>query len=261
MSIGKDCLAACSDEDFRKLGIFARGDIIALRTFGQGKSTSYVANGEERIQKFKHYLQNNDWLGGGEPEAKKEPKGRFKGEKTVLKKKDLNFRLGWKHYKDREKGFVQMKANQGGGVRKKALPRDASIAECKKIIVEIFFPSGTNGSITLDNVDFYVGNVHDEKVESIKIEGVEVDFSPALYKSHYGFKEPSLYLMTKEVLSNTSDEVSDIEDTHLSDDEFEDISRICMRPPNELAIPKEPKAGPSRAPMDADRPHEINPCK
>ena len=206
----KASINGSSDDDLKNLGLSARGDIAALRMFAKQSGTKEKER-SEKIGRLKRWLE--------EPERK--------STRQDNKRETLVFSFGWKHFQS-GKGYVQKKKPQGGGVRKKALPKKASVDEVLQILKETFFPHGENMGLSLSDCTYFLGNYKGELINKLTENGKEIAFTPEKYKPVTGFTVPSIYLMTKETFP-----VSISDDDESSSEDFPTMSEIITSTPEQ----------------------------
>ena len=97
-------------------------------------------------------------------------------------KNDITFSVGWKHFQEDKKAYVQVKKPMGGGTRKLKLMPDASAAEVTEVIKNVFFPGGRNKKVNVNDLTIKLASYEEELIDDLKDEdGIKFQFSPAAY--------------------------------------------------------------------------------
>ena len=188
-------ITTATDNDLRSIGLQAKGDILALRSFC--KRAEISKEKQSKIDSLMKYLK--------EPKRSKKEASK-KEAPSKPSKAELRCSLGWKHFNTKENAYVQKKVNQGGGTRKVKLARQMDEAEVLEKLKSVFFPAGSNGDLELKHLYCNLANFMDLPVSPLlDKDGNKQAFTVGLYKQMTGLTEPSLYLLTREKEIEKSD--------------------------------------------------------
>ena len=113
-------------------------------------------------------------------------------------RKSRKITLGWMHYSSKEKRFVTVRLNNGGGTRRIDVPFDSTkqdlIAEGKKL----FFPGGQSTYGKEEEMLFNLANFRAETVEeNIQTDETTADFTIQRYIEKHKLTLVRLYLTSK----------------------------------------------------------------
>ena len=120
-------IATATDNDLRSIGLQAKGDILALRSFC--KRAEISKEKQSKIDSLMKYLK--------EPKRSKKEASK-KEAPSKPSEAELRCSLGWKHFNTKENAYVQKKVNQGGGTLKVKLARQMDEAEVLEKLKSVF---------------------------------------------------------------------------------------------------------------------------
>ena len=189
-------IATATDNDLRSIGLQAKGDILALRSFC--KRAEISKEKQSKIDSLMKYLK--------EPKRSKKEASK-KEAPSKPSKAELRCSLGWKHFNTKENAYVQKKVNQGGGTHKVKLARQMDEAEVLEKLKSVFFPAGSNGDLELKHLYCNLANFIDLPVSPLlDKDGNKQAFTPLLDKD--GNKQT----FTTEDFSEDAEEYEDVLD-------------------------------------------------
>lgn len=191
-------MRTATDADFQALGLLRRGDILALRSF---VPMSHKAK-EERKTKL---LKLTHLLGTTSTKSKAaSSRGRSSPSDDDFQsapcKKIQSFKkiqIGWQHYNEKEKRYVSVRLNKGGGTREISVPMQSSSGDVLPLMKEVYFPEGISTFGEADVMTFKVANFKGEEVEE--------QFTLANYNAKYKLTKVRLYLLTRNIDEDYSD--------------------------------------------------------
>lgn len=196
-----------SEKDLQDMGL-VKGEQLKLQAFCRRDNTLR----EDRLKALKKIIEEGK--DSRKPTPKNVEPGRGKTVSNKAMKATLKFEFRWKH--EINGHYKLIREGQGGGVRKKDIPRNSTAYECLKVGQDFFFPDGKNNEGELDDM---VVNLADFKGDIIDLMG---PFTAESYKAQNGLHTARLILLTKEKFTLVP------ESPHVSSDEDEsELSEIA----------------------------------
>ena len=193
-----------TEESLQDLGLTAKGDIFAVKAFCQWRTQSHDPK-EEDYEDRKRKLVEELKKGREKGKHKKTEAANSvtnnldsdsdqRATKGPSARKSRKITLGWMHYSSKEKRFVTVRLNNGGGTRRIDVPFDSTkqdlIAEGKKL----FFPGGQSTYGKEEKMLFNLANFRAETVE----EHIHTaDFTIQRYIEEHKLTLVRLYLTSK----------------------------------------------------------------
>lgn len=190
-----------SNKDLEEMGL-VKGEQVKLRAFCRRTGDSVR---EEKLKSLKKIIEEGK--DSRKPTPKNVEPGRGKIVSTKTTKATLKFEFRWKHAQTNGQ-YKMIKERQGGGVRKKDIPRNYTAYQCLKVAQDFFFPDGKSTEGELENM---VADLADFKDDVIDLMG---SFTAESYKATNGLHTPRLVLLSKEKYVAVSDS-----SPHISSDE------------------------------------------
>ena len=105
--------------------------------------------------------------------------------------------LGWLHYSDKQKRYVAVRQNKGGGTRDISLSIDATADSIIEIGKELFFPGGVSSFGSIDAVQFTLANYKEDTVSNVVVGGSILPFTLQRYLNATKLPRARLYLASK----------------------------------------------------------------
>ena len=202
----KSAVLLMSDEQLASMGVSTIGDRLRLKAFcSSGASTSRgpdsSADKQAKIDRVKALLQ----------QSKRDKKSNANSDSSssaskARKKETLKLDFGWKHWSNGK--YKQKRSDRGGGKRRIDVSRDAGYDECLRIAKKLFFPRGLSSEGPEDDMHFVLANYADLPVNDLGDDSESMPFSAGKYKEITGFTLPSIYLLSRSLLSD-DDNASD----------------------------------------------------
>lgn len=179
-----------SDSDLEMLGLTRRGDLLALRSYVEATGSSSDACEERKAKKIK-LLQ----LAKDIKTSKKEGNSTssiLPKTTTINKEKHCSrkIQIGWLHYSSREKRYIFVRYNKGGGSREISMSLTANDKDVINKAKELFFPSGKSFHGEAIDMTFSLGRFDCTAIQDEK-------FSLGKYIEENKLTRVRLYLMSK----------------------------------------------------------------
>lgn len=188
--------AHATDEELRALGLRKRGDLINLRRFCVEKVQE--AQNKERLNEKKDLLEKvlekNKSKRRLETFSSLPHKRRGKAPEGSGTKR---VQLGWLHYSDKQKRYVAVRQNKGGGTRDIFLSIDATADSIIEIGKELFFPGGISSFGSIDTMEFTLANYKEDTVSNVVVGGSVLPFTLQRYLNATKLPRARLYLASK----------------------------------------------------------------
>lgn len=125
--------------------------------------------------------------------------------KDVIKTKKVQ--LGWKHFRDEDNTYVQVPLSKGGGTRTVDVPVDTTRSDLREISKDLFFPLGKSIFGTADEMLVDLSNFKDDKInETIQVGDSIMPFNITNYMEAHKIKNVRIYMRTKKICTDESDE-------------------------------------------------------
>ena len=126
-------MAFAKDGALQELGMSAKGDLLAMRAFCEGKFNAKVSEKESLKKKLL-----DQQLSKRKKKISEAPGSSTRSIKEK-KVKTRRVQLGWLHYKPEKGRYVMVRTSDGGGTRDVDLPRDSTKEDIVDYCVGIFF--------------------------------------------------------------------------------------------------------------------------
>lgn len=185
-------MRTATDADFQALGLVRRGDILALRSFVP-MSHKAKEDRKTKLLKLTHLLgttsSKSKAASSRERSCPSDDDSQSKSCKKIQSFKKIQ--IGWQHYNEKEKRYVGVRLNKGGGTREISIPMQSSCAEVLPLMKEVYFPDGISSFGDADVMTFKVGNFKGEEVDE--------QFTLANYIAKYKLTKVRLYLLTRSI--------------------------------------------------------------
>lgn len=197
---------SANDDVLKKLGLITAGDRLSLRGFCS--TAQDVQKNTEKESKRRRLLEA--FLSSRKDRSKKlmtssvnkEQKKKIGKEKQKTKR----IQVGWKHFREEAEDHVLVPLSKGGGSRYATLPISSNRMEIMKLCQSIFFPNGKSHYGEASEMDFAIGNFHNERVGvTLEVNGTEVPFNIGNYMEAFKLKDVRLYLLSKKVASSSEE--------------------------------------------------------
>ena len=190
-----DCesVTSATDGDLHELGLIAKGDILALKSFCKTRPSKESRDDKKR--KLIDMIKGNNKSAGRKAKIDSTEKA---------KEKDRKVSVGWLHYNECSNRYALVRASKGGGSRQISIPLKSSKKDMIALLRDLYFPNGKSQH----GLDFDLG---DFKYEIIDPPGA---FTLQSYLTAHKLQRPKLFLMTKTRVDNcidNSDSTSDEE--------------------------------------------------
>ena len=195
-----DCesVGSASDEDLQELGLIAKGDILALKSFCKTRQSKESRDDKKR--KLIDMIKGNNKSGGRKEKVESTEKA---------KEKDRKVSVGWLHFDKTGNRYALVRAAKGGGSRQISIPLKSSKSDMITLLKDLYFHKGKSQHGDVHSLEF---NLDDFKYEIIDTSGA---FTLQSYLTAHKLQRPKLFLMTKEINEddsiNNSDSASDEE--------------------------------------------------
>lgn len=190
-------IAHATDEELRSLGLRKRGDLIRLRRFCVEKIQE--SENKEKLNKKKELLEkileNNKSKRRMETSSSL-PHKRSRG-KAPEGSGTKKVQLGWLHYSEKQKRYVAVRQNKGGGTRDISLSTDATADSIIEFGKELFFPSGISSFGSIDIMEFKLANYKEDIVSNVIVGGSAFPFTLQRYLNATKLPRARLYLASK----------------------------------------------------------------
>lgn len=125
-------MAFAEDGALQELGMSAKGDLLAMRAFCEGKFNAKVSEKESLKKNLDQQLSKRK-------KKISEAPGSSTGSIKEKKVKTRRVQLGWLHYKPKKGRYVMVRTSDGGGTRDVDLPRGSTKEDIVDYCVGIFF--------------------------------------------------------------------------------------------------------------------------
>ena len=206
-----DPVAICGADDkiLEDLGLCAKGDICALRSFCQDSQTSSTPttsaspenSREERKRKLLSILQSGKKTRLKQNDAEISKEKKLSGATGCqVKGKTRRIQLGWLHFNKKEERYIHVRTTNGGGTRNMDFPAGFTKDKVLHAAIDIFFENGQSKFGFANDMDFDIANFKMEKVNEILKDnnGNENPFTIQGYFQCYKLSKARIYLMSKE---------------------------------------------------------------
>ena len=105
--------------------------------------------------------------------------------------------LGWLHYNDKQKRYIAVRQNKGGGTRDINLSPDATADIIIETGKELFFPDGVSAFGKAECMEFTLANYKEDIVANVVVGGAAVPFTLQRYVNATKLPRVRLYLASK----------------------------------------------------------------
>ena len=189
--------AHATDEELRALGLSKRGDLIRLRRFCVEKVQE--SENKEKLNEKKDLLEKI--LEKNKSKRRLEtvsslPHKRSRG-KAPEGRGTKRVQLGWLHYSDKQKRYVAVRQNKGGGTRDISLSIDATADSIVETGKELFFPGGISSFGSIDMMEFTLANYKEDTISNVVVGGSVLPFTLQRYLNATKLPRARLYLASK----------------------------------------------------------------
>lgn len=189
--------AHATDEELRALGLSKRGDLIRLRRFCEEKVQE--SESKERLNEKKDLLEKI--LEKNKSKRRLETVSSLPHKRSRRKAPEgsgtKRVQLGWLHYSDKQKRYVAVRQNKGGGTRDISLSIDATADSIIETGKELFFPGGISSFGSIDMMEFTLANYKEETVSNVIVGGSVLPFTLQRYLNATKLPRARLYLASK----------------------------------------------------------------
>jgi hypothetical protein len=209
-----DAICGADDKLLEDLGLCAKGDICALRSYCQGWNSSSTPSGsftqtpescrQERKRKLMAILQSGKKTRLKQNVAETSTKSKktnnvVTGSSVQMKEKTRRIQLGWLHYNKKEDRYIHVRATNGGGTRNMEFPAAYTKENVLQAAIGIFFENGQSKFGFANEMEFDLANFKMEKVDVLRDnDGVENPFTIQGYFQCYKLSKARIYLMSKD---------------------------------------------------------------
>lgn len=237
-----EAICAASDELLVDLGLDAKGDICALKSFCCNSGVaSKVTDSDTKFKKGENSREDRKRKLLAILEAGK--KTRLKQKKTteenpkvpVVREKTRRVQLGWLHFDRKQNRYVPVRTSRGGGTRNIDFPSNAKKDQVMQASINIFFENGQSTFGSSTDMQFNIANFKMNQIDTLKDEnGKEDKFSIQGYFDCYKLSKARVYLMSKGMEIGNVDkpqlrpeETSKDKNQELTDSEMDpEVSRV-----------------------------------
>ena len=115
--------------------------------------------------------------------------------------------FGWLHYNDKQKRYIAVRQNNGGGSRDIYLSPDATADIIIETGKELFFPDGVSAFGKAEFMEFTLANYKEDIVAKVVVGGAAVPFTLQRYVNATKLPRVRLYLASK--MKQCESQVSD----------------------------------------------------
>ena len=189
--------AHATDEELRALGLSRRGDLIGLRRFCVEKVQE--SENKERLNEKKDLLERI--LEKNKSKRRLETVSSLPHKRSRRKAPEGSgterVQLGWLHYNDKQKRYVAVRQNKGGGTREISLSIDATADSIIETGKELFFPGGISSFGSIDMMEFTLANYKEDTVSNVVVGGSVLPFTLQRYLNATKLPRAGLYLALK----------------------------------------------------------------
>jgi hypothetical protein len=209
-----DAICGADDKLLEDLGLCAKGDICALRSYCQGWNSSSTPSGsftqtpescrQERKRKLMAILQSGKKTRLKQNVAETSTKSKktnnvVTGSSVQMKEKTRRIQLGWLHYNKKEDRYIHVRATNGGGTRNMEFPAAYTKDNVLQAAIGIFFENGQSKFGFANEMEFDLANFKMEKVDVLRDnDGIENPFTIQGYFQCYKLSKARIYLMSKD---------------------------------------------------------------
>lgn len=189
--------AHATDDDLRALGLTKRGDLICLRRFcmaklQESKSKERMNEKKDLLEKILERNKSKRRLETSSSLPHKRNKGKAPGGSGMKR-----VQLGWLHYNNKQKRYIAVRQNKGGGTRDIYLPPDATADNIIETGKELFFPNGVSSFGKADMMEFTLANYKEDIVSNVVVGGSLMPFTLQRYMNATKLPRARLYLASK----------------------------------------------------------------
>lgn len=220
-----------------EFGLYARGDIFALRAFCEQKAKPEKEKKNEKEERKRKLL---DLIRAGR--KSKQPKSQLLNvdsvsSKSIKEKKKIAY-IGWMHEKyqtgTEKPKYTQVRANKGGGTRDIYLSSCDTSEDIIAIAKSKFFPQGKSsfGSVSMMECDL-VNSQGDSVRSFLDDKGKQCTFTVQQYMDVTSVSRLRLYLATRLKDTDESEITNPASDNgHNDSDDDLEMSVFCSKPAN-----------------------------
>ena len=162
-----------------------------------GKSSGVRKSGEAE------WKEGSPWKDFGEKQIKEKietvsslPHKRSRG-KAPEGSGTKRVQLGWLHYSDKQKRYVGVRQNKGGGTRDISLSIDATADSIIETGKELFLPGGISSFGSIDMMEFTLANYKEDTISNVVVGGSVLPFTLQRYLNATKLPRARLYLASK----------------------------------------------------------------
>ena len=142
-----DAISGADDKILQDLGLCAKGDICALRSFCRESSSSNCSTGptspetskKERKRKLLAILQSGKKTRTKQTNAETVKEGPNDATPVGIKEKTRRIQLGWLHFNDKEDRYIHVRTSSGGWTRNMDFPAEYKKDKVLQAAIDVFF--------------------------------------------------------------------------------------------------------------------------
>ena len=192
--------AHATGEELRALGLSKRGDLICLRRFcvekvQESENQERLNEKNEKKDLLEKILEKNKSKRRLETVSSL-PQKRRRG-KAPEGSGTKRVQLGWLHYSDKQKRYVGVRQNKGGGTRDISLSIDATADSIIETGKELFLPGGISSFGSIDMMEFTLANYKEDTISNVVVGGSVLPFTLQRYLNATKLPRARLYLASK----------------------------------------------------------------
>ena len=200
-------VSSATDECLTDLGLYAKGDIFALKAFCHRRQLTFTNKNvvddeknddyEDRKRKLLEQLQAGNQKKRNKSVDKHSSSSMSRN--PVEKYKTRKISLGWLHYSEEKGRFVAVRLNNGGGTRRldvgSHFNKEMLIEEGKKL----FYPNGESSQGQAEDMIFDLANFKGESIGILGDEDNTQPFSIQKYIEMNKLTQVRLYLTARHI--------------------------------------------------------------
>lgn len=199
LQMDPDAIKGAADQLLQDLGLRAKGDICALRSFCNCSDVSNALPGPssfspnsrtEQKRKLLAILQSGkkSRLNKNVAETAMEKDQKTKTQPPVtIKEKTRRVQLGWLHFNEKEDCFIAVRTTRGGGTRNMDFPAGYKKDDVLQAAIKIFFENGSSTFGSANDMNFDIANFKLKRVNDVckDKDGNETAFTVQSYFESY----------------------------------------------------------------------------